>query len=92
MTKKNGTKEKSQYATVTPDQVPVHKIFLLVRNEDESGVSSTGIVAVGMMYPSGCCYMEWTTPIKSENRYNSIADLEAIHGHKGKTVVQWLEK
>lgn len=91
MTKKNGN-GKSQYATLTPDTLPLFKNFVLVRSEDETGISGTGIVAVGIMFPSGEIFMEWTSPIKSHEHFHSVAELDALHGHKGKTVVQWLEK
>lgn len=33
--------------------------FRLVREEDESGVSGTGVVAVGAQFPSGFIHIEW---------------------------------
>jgi hypothetical protein len=33
--------------------------FQLIRYEDESGVSGTGVVAVGVEFPSGYVQMEW---------------------------------
>ena len=33
--------------------------FRLVREEDESGVSGTGVVAVGVEFPSGAVVFEW---------------------------------
>jgi hypothetical protein len=89
MSKKNGV---GKYPSVNPDQIPHFKNFLLMRNEDETGTSGCGIVAVGIMFPSGQIEIEWTTVIRSHSSFHSIADLEALHGHNGKTVVQWLEK
>lgn len=64
--------------------VPI-KNFYLKRNEDESGVSGTGIVAVGVILPSGHCVLEWLTFTSSIAIYKSINDLIEIHGHNGKT-------
>lgn len=65
--------------------------FNLVRNEDESGVSGTGTVAQGVQFSDGTCAMRWLTETASTAVYDSIADLEKIHGHGGKTVVEWID-
>jgi hypothetical protein len=82
--KKEPVAEPSKF-TSTTKEVPEIRKFHLERNEDVSGLSGTGIVAVGVIYPSGLCVMEWCTPLKSVGHYNSIADLEALHGHEGRT-------
>jgi len=61
--------------------------FHLVRIEDETGVSGTGVVARGMVFPSGRVVMEWQTFHSSICHYNNLNDIEAIHGHHGKTKV-----
>lgn len=76
--------------TTTGTEVPTLKKFALQRVEDETGISGTGYVAVGVMFPSGQCFMEWNTPVRSRGHYMSIADVEAIHGHGGKTRVIWV--
>ena len=88
MTKKS---VQGKFPPVDPDKIPLMKKFVLQRMEDESGNSGIGNVAVGCLFPSGLCVMEWNTVIKSVCFYNSIADLEAIHGHNGKTKVVWIE-
>ncbi|QWT29977.1 hypothetical protein SEA_SHAM_80 [Streptomyces phage Sham] len=65
--------------------------FNLVRNEDESGVSGTGIVAQGIQFDDGVCAMRWLTEKASTAIYDNIFDLEAIHGHGGKTVIDWID-
>lgn len=89
MKKKKEPPSETAKFTSTVTQVPVIRKFHIERSEDVSGLSGTGIVAVGVMYPSGRCIMEWVTPIKSINEYHSIADLEALHGHEGRTKVVW---
>lgn len=63
------------------------KEFYLKRIEDESGVSGTGIVARGMIFPSGKVVMEWQTFHTSICIYQNISDVEAIHSHGGKTLI-----
>jgi hypothetical protein len=63
------------------------KEFYLSRINDESGVSGTGIVARGVILPSGHCCLEWLTFTSSIAIYKSVQDLEAIHGHGGKTML-----
>ena len=63
------------------------KPFYLQREVDASGVSGTGIVAVGVIMPSGTCILEWCTFHSSIAHYKNIADVEAIHGHEGATKV-----
>lgn len=78
--------------TINADEIPKLKKFVLNRKEDESGTSGTGIVAVGVMFPNGLCVLHWTTVVSSLGVYHSIADLEKIHGHGGKTEVRWIEE
>lgn len=61
--------------------------FYLLRKEDETGISGTGIVAIGVQLPSGHCVIEWTTFCSSINIYRSLSDVIEVHGHHGKTEV-----
>jgi hypothetical protein len=63
------------------------RLFQLLRIEDESGVSGTGVVAQGVCFDDGTCVMRWLTKIASTAFYESLTQLEAIHGHGGKTRV-----
>lgn len=63
------------------------KEFHLKRIEDQSGVSGVGIVARGMIFPSGKVVMEWQTFHTSISIYQNIQDVEAIHSHGGKTLI-----
>lgn len=67
--------------------------FHLVRNEDYSGVSGTGIVGHGVEFTDtdGSCVMRWNTPTSSTTIYRSIEDVVNIHGHEGRTVVEWVD-
>jgi hypothetical protein len=67
--------------------IPGFSEFYLQRLEDETGISGTGIVARGCIFPSGSVVLEWQTFHSSICIYKNIQDVEAIHGHNGKTVV-----
>lgn len=63
------------------------KEFFLERKEDESGISGTGVVARGVIFPSGKVVLEWQTFHSSMALYDNINDVVSIHGHDGKTLV-----
>ena len=66
----------------------LHTTFNLVRDEDETGVSGTGVVASGIIWRDGKCAMHWNTDHTSTTVYGSLSDLVSIHGHAGKTRVE----
>jgi hypothetical protein len=68
---------------------PNAKLFLLQRNEDETGVSGEGLVAEGVEFSDGQCVVRWLTDLTSLGIYQSLKEVEAIHGHGGKTIVVW---
>lgn len=61
------------------------RLFKLQRNEDESGVSGTGVVAEGVEFSNGMCAITWLTPYRCVNVYENIKTLETVHSHGGKT-------
>ena len=71
---------------------PEHALwsFILMRVEDESGVSGTGAVAQGVVFTDGTVALRWMTGLRSTGIYDSIEDVEKIHGHGGKTLVKFL--
>ncbi len=68
------------------------RTFTLERSEDVSGVSGVGTVAEGVEFSDGRVALRW---IVGEHRssvlWDSIADVEKIHGHSGATVVRWVD-
>ena len=68
------------------------KIFRLNRSEDvhdTSGVSPS--IAYGVVLNSGKVVLTWRTEYSSVAVYDSVEVLEAIHGHDGKTKVEFFE-
>lgn len=62
--------------------------FLMVRDEDETGISGTGVVAEGVEFLDGTVVIRWQThgdAYHSTVVWTSLADAEAIHGHGGRT-------
>ena len=75
-----------------PGSNSVLRVFCLERREDESGVSGTGVVALGVVLPSGRAVIEWTTELSSVALYDSLDMLDRIHSHGGRTVVRFLDE
>lgn len=68
------------------------RTFYLHRKEDATGISGTGKVAEGVEFANGWCALNWLTAHTSMGVYPSIAELEAIHGHGGRTEVVFEER
>lgn len=66
--------------------------FYLKRTEDVSGTSGVGVVAEGVEFVSGWVALTWKTELSSLAWYHSIATVEAIHGHDGRTKVIWVDQ
>lgn len=65
--------------------------FKLVRTEDVSGTSGTGVVAEGVEFSSGQVAMTWFSALGCVNVYDNMRVVVALHGHEGRTTVQWLD-
>lgn len=66
-------------------------VFLLVRDEDETGVSGTGLVAAGMEFSDGKVLMRWLVgKHRSSVAWDSMEAVRAIHGHVGKTRIVYI--
>ena len=65
------------------------KIFYLKRDEDESGISGTGRVAQGFVFDNGKVAVTWLSEHPSVTIYDNIGEIHAIHGHGGKTSVEF---
>jgi hypothetical protein len=76
----------------TRPQAPAPRLFELVRSEDPSGVSGTGVVALGVEWPDGTVALHWPGDNPSTAVWGSVDAVLAIHGHAGLTVVRWLHE
>lgn len=90
------TMNKSESPTVEESN-PIHASRLrrfrlrLRRNQDETGISGTGIVAEGVQFSNGYCALTWLTPMHSVAVYPNTTQLEAIHGHNGRTLIEFID-
>lgn len=76
--------------------------FELVRDDDESGVSGTGVVAIGVEYPDGAVHLQWRNADNDELDTDSngvafkpapdgVEATEEVHGHGGRTRIRWID-
>lgn len=61
------------------------KLFIMVRDEDVSGVSGTGIVAEGVEFDDGTTAIRWFGDHRSTVIWSNRDSAEAVHGHDGRT-------
>lgn len=77
--------------------------FELVRTEDNTGVSGTGVVVCGVEYPDGSVHMMWMNEDNDDididvnatawkNGPNGIEQVRRVHGHGGRTKIRWLDE
>lgn len=71
------------------------KRFLLYREQDATGVSGTGVVATGVVWPDGYVAMRWKADdheaASSTSVWSSVADLLRVHGHGGLSKILYLD-
>lgn len=66
--------------------------FHLIRSQDISGVSGTGLVAEGVVFSDGTTVIRWVAgDHRSTVVWNSVESVEVIHGHNGATQIVWLD-
>lgn len=73
------------------EPVEMFRRFDLERKEDVSGISGTGVVAQGCQFADGTVALHWLGDMASTIVYNSMEDLVAVHGHNGRTTVEWID-
>ncbi len=66
--------------------------FVLVRDEDLTGVSGSGIVAEGIVFTSGQVVINWLREPFSTGLYQSLEDVIFVHGHGGRTKLQFIDQ
>lgn len=76
------------------------RTFTLHRQDDATGVSGTGVVAWGVLWPDGSVSIRWNSPtpsfisfegVPSDTQLQRVGDqhVRSVHGHNGKTIVIW---
>ena len=70
---------------------PPPRRFKIIRHMDVSGVSGVGRVADGIQFWTGQCVICWRTDKSSIAMYDSLGDLEHIHGHDGSSEIEWID-
>lgn len=68
------------------------RLFVLQRDEDISGVSGTGIVADGVVWPNDMVTVCWRGECASVAVWQRLDDAIAIHGHNGATKFVFSDK
>jgi hypothetical protein len=63
------------------------RTFQLVRDEDVSGVSGVGVVALGVEFDDGTVALRWASanPTSVVFHDRGMASVKAVHGHGGAT-------
>jgi hypothetical protein len=69
------------------------RVFYLVRIEDETGTSGTGIVAEGVLWSGGDVSVRWLGDSPCVHYWpGGIEHVRRVHGHRGKTKVVWADE
>lgn len=78
--------------TPTP-RISQMRRFQLIRDEDVTGVSGTGVVAEGVLLTSGKVVVEWLTdwPTSVVWHDRGLESVEHVHGHNGRTRIEWID-
>lgn len=65
------------------------KIFRLNRLEDVTNISGTGIITEGIEFSNGRVVLMWLNS-ESFGIFDSMEKMLSVHGHNGKTVVEYV--
>lgn len=71
---------------IKPVDREASKTFYLQRNEDWSGISGTGLVAVGFEFER-LAMLHWLDQEGSTFWYENVEVIEQVHGHGGRTLI-----
>jgi len=71
------------------------KRFVLYRRQDATGVSGTGVVATGVVWPDGHAALRWKADdhdaASSTSVWSSVVDMMRVHGHGGLSEIVYLD-
>ncbi|QIS23655.1 hypothetical protein [Nocardia terpenica] len=81
-----------------PETTPAHNLeiprrFVLIRDQDVTGFSGTGVVAVGVAWSDGPAVMRWCVNDLPRTIVvaDRLTDIETIHGHDGMGHIRYLD-
>lgn len=66
--------------------------FALYRDEDPTGVSGTGFVAVGALLDEHTVVLRWLPEPRSTVLRGHLDEVIRVHGHDGRTRLVWLHE
>lgn len=66
--------------------------FFLLRHQDVSGISGTGIVAEGILFADLTAAVHWRGQWPSTTVWPSLDAMMAVHGHGGLTEILFVDK
>lgn len=72
-------------------RVPSVSTFVLRRDVDTTGLSGTGVVADGAVFPDGKTVTRWrggTTGVSQTSVWDNVKHVQRIHGHDGATKLE----
>lgn len=69
----------------------LHRRFVFIRDEDETGISGKGLVVMGVQYPDEECHYRWMSEWRTNQQAPSLEHLFRIHGHGGRTRIVFLD-
>jgi hypothetical protein len=67
--------------------------FKLIRDEDITGMSGTGHVGDGVQFENDVVVLRWRTewPTSVVFYDRGVESVEALHGHNGRTHIEWID-
>lgn len=68
--------------------------FRLIRDEDVTGMSGTGYVAEGVEFEDGVVAMRWRSRFPTSVVFHDrgVESAETLHGHNGRTHIEWIDE
>lgn len=67
------------------------RLFMVDRRKDQTGISGVGVIAEGVQFTDGTVVIRWITETATTAIFDSIEDLRKVHGHRGDSVIRWIE-
>ena len=75
-----------------PGVEPTPRLFIIDRSKDNSGISGVGVVAEGVQYTDGTVVIRWITETATTALFDSIEDVQKVHGYRGDSVIKFLDE